>query len=318
MDIIPAKKENIIFDATLLSAFMGCARMTDFRYNQLLVSEGKGNSLETGSIVHTVLEYFYKSKIQGLSREQSIAAGMTMGELYIKGCQYCTGWKDTENKPPCGHAPDSFPGVKNTPMESVTTPRNFIGWKHALNTCEQYFEFYKNDHWVPLFVEQVKSKIIYEDDNLRVLWKAKLDLGVDTNQGIFPVDHKTMKQRRDTISLNNQFMGQCIIMGTRTAIINKIGFQTSLKDNEKFTRVPLNYSADRLLEWQGEIVPYYAYQMSNFVRNNVWPPNFDHCETKYGFCDYREVCESDRGMREDVFKLNFVKGVEWNPVNADE
>jgi len=180
---------------------------------------------------------------------------------------------------------------------------------------EQYFAFYRNDSWVPLFAEEVRGDILYEDDDIRILWKAKLDLGVDTNQGIFPVDHKTMSQRRETNSMNNQFIGQCLIMKTRNVVINKIGWQTTLKPEEKFTRAVLSYSADRLMEWQSEILPFYAYQLLTFEEAGYYPPRFDHCEGKYGPCPFLNVCEADRNMREEELRLNFTKVEEWNPKN---
>jgi len=180
---------------------------------------------------------------------------------------------------------------------------------------EQYFAFYRNDSWVPLEVEVVKGEILYEDDDIRILWKAKLDLVVDTNQGILPVDHKTMSQRRETNSMNNQFIGQCLIMKTRNVVINKIGWQTTLKPEEKFTRAVLSYSADRLMEWQSEILPFYAYQLLTFEEAGYYPPRFDHCEGKYGPCPFLNVCEADRNMREEELRLNFTKVEEWNPKN---
>jgi len=322
MDIIPAPKKNIVMDATLLSSLMACPRMTNFRFNLRLTSiNGKSNSLECGSIVHKVLETFYKLKIQGMNREQCIAYGMAAGELYIRGCPHCTDFVPSNDfpKPPCGHPVNEFPGVKNTPPESTTSPSR-IGWKWALQTCEEYFAHYINDYWVPLEVEVIKSKVLYQDDEIRILWKAKLDWVVDTNQGIYSVDHKTMKQRRDTNSMNNQFMGQCHIMGTRNVIINKIGFQTTLKAAEKFTRPMVSYSADRLIEWQSEILPFYAYQMLSYNEADHWPPNFNNCENKYSNCVFYEgdVCTSDRGMREQNLKLNFYVGPEWNPSNEEE
>jgi len=321
--ILPAKK-TLILDATTLSSLMSCARLTDLRFNHNLVSiNGKSNSLECGSIVHKFLEVYYGAVINGIKKSDAVGHGMIAAELYARGCPFCTNFVPTENdqKPRCGHQINEYEGVKNTPEvadKSIPKEKYAIGWRWALKTCEEYAEHYKNDFWIPLFVETVKGEVLYEDDEIRVMWKAKLDLGVDTNQGIYPVDHKTMKQRRDTVSLNNQFIGQCILMKTRKVIINKIGFQTTLEPKDKFIRASVDYSLARLMEWQGEILPYWAYKMIDFSENNYWPPNFTHCENKYGTCPFIDVCESDPQMREDELKRLFVVTEDWNPVNVVE
>ncbi len=312
-------KKNIVFDATVLSTLMGCGRLTDFRFNHNLIGiEGKSNSLEVGSIVHKYLEVYYRHIIQGFNKSLAHSAGMTAGELYARGCPFCTNFESSESdpKPKCGHKINEYEGVKNTPPKPEKPYQ--VGWEWALETCNQYHEYYKNDFWVPLEVETVKGKILYEDDEIRILWKAKLDLATDTNNGIFPCDHKTMKQRRDTNSKNNQFIGQCLIMGTRSVVINKIGFQTTLKPEEKFTRAMVSYSAKRLIEWQGTILPYWAYKLIEYEESEYWPPNYDHCENKYGNCPFNEVCDADPEEREHELKLHFIKGPDWNPTNEND
>jgi len=311
-DIILPAKRNIVLDASMLSELMSCARKLDLRYNHRFVSaNGKSNSLEVGSLVHVCAETYYRHLIQGFKKDLAMSAALAMGQMYVTGCKNCVNEVCTVKS----HKDDPWLGLKNTPMESDS---RYVGWKNALDTAEEYFTFYRNDSWVPLEVEVVRAKILYEDDEIRILWKAKLDVIFDTNQGIYPVDHKTSKQRRDTLSLNNQFMGQCLIMGTRGVVINKIGFQKTLKPEEKFTRVLMSYTADRLFEWQSEILPHYAYQLLNYSDSNHFPPNFTHCENKYGNCPYVEVCESDRALREDTIKMKFIVGPEWNPTNPSE
>ncbi|SRR5258706_1727967 len=350
-------KQYVVMDATILSSLMSCARLTDFRFNLNVVPlGGKSNSLECGSIVHTFLEYYYKSLIAGKSKVDAVDIGFKAAKLYITGCPICMlliamplcsncngagkinpdslDYEDIDGKNlclicmgkghiselPCKHKIGDFVGVVNTPKESGKFDlghgkKDYIGWEWVLETCSQYIDFHKSDYWVPLAVEDVRGAIIYEDDELSVMWKAKFDLIVDTNQSILSIDHKTMKQRRDPISLNNQFMGQCVLMKSRNMIINTIGFQTSLKPAEKFERKMISYSADRLAEWVTEIVPYWAKVLVNYNETNNWPPNYTHCENKYGFCMYKEVCESDRGMRQEMFRLNFIKGKVWDITN---
>lgn len=279
-------KKNVVLDSQILSTLMRCARLTDLRYNHHLVSlSGKSVSIEMGSIVHTFLEVYYKTIINGQFRSKAEELADEHARAYAKSDK-----------------------VKNTTLEERE-------W--AVDSCHQYLERWKRDTWMPLEVEKVKGKILYEDDEVRILYKVKYDLIVDTPQGIYPVDHKSMKQRRDTLSLNNQFIGQCIVQGTSRMFVDKVGFQKSLKPEEKFTRDPIPYSADRLKEWQYEILPYYVKLMIEYSESGYFPPNFSGCETKFGFCDFRKVCEAERNLREDVLKELFVVGEPWDVTSED-
>lgn len=313
-DILVPKK-NVIMDATMLSSLMSCARFHDIRFNHRLIStKGKSNSLEVGSLIHKVLEVYYKNKINGFKREVAIGAAMAAGQQFVIGCPRCSGFAG-EGDPLCGHEPDEYPGMQNTPEQNE---KFTVGWRFALNTCEQYFEFYKNDAWIPLAAEEVRGEIIYEDDEIRVLWKAKFDLIVDTNQiGIVSTDHKTFKQRRDKTSLSNQFSGHCVLLKSRNVIVNKIGLQTTLKIDERLTRESVPYSHARLHEWQSEIVPYYAYKYIQFKESGYWPPDYTHCDNMFGPCPYKQVCEGDPDMREEILRNEYTLAPVWDPRNKE-
>ena len=129
------------------------------------------------------------------------------------------------------------------------------------------------------------------------------------------LDHKTFKQRRDKSSLSNQFSGHCCLLKSRQVLVNKIGLQTSLKIEECLTREPVSYSADRLIEWQSEILPYWAYKYIEYQDTEYCPPNYTSCDSMYGPCMFKEVCESDRGMRNETLSMNFIKAPSWDPRN---
>lgn len=313
LDIIPAQKKNVIFDATTLSSVMSCARFHDIRFNHRLISaRGRSNSLEVGSLIHKVLEVYYKHKINGFKSDVAVGHALAAGQMFITGCPHCI---SGEAKPNCGHETEEYPGMQNTPENNEKWQ---VGWRFALDTCQQYFEFYKNDAFIPLGVEQVKGEVLYEDEEIRILWKAKFDLIVDTNQiGIVSMDHKTFKQRRDKTTLSNQFTGQCLLLKSRNVIVNKIGLQTTLKIAERLSREVVSFSADRLNEWQSEILPYYAYKYIQFTETGYWPPDYTHCDNMYGPCPYKSVCEADRGMREEVLRAEFVTTSPWDPQNKE-
>ena len=298
-DILILKK-NVVMDATILSSLMACPRLTDFRFNHNLVPiTGKGNSLEIGSLMHKMLEAYYKTIRDGFNKSLAQSNGLAVGDDYILKGDDGTGLKNT--------------GPENTKHKNGSLDR--IGYNYVKDTFNQYCDHYKNDSWIPIEIEKVMGEVIYEDEEIRLLWKAKMDLVMDSNQGIFPVDHKTMRQKRDTLSLNNQFMGQCILLKTRTIFINKIGFQQSLKPEEKFLRPPISYSAGRLVE-QLSIMAYYAKYLVGLNESGYFPPNYDHCDKYFG-CQFKDVCEVNPNMREEIIRMKFMKGDAWEISDED-
>lgn len=307
------EKKHIVLDATLLSSLMRCPCATDYRFNQLLVQKnGKSNSLECGSLVHIILEHYNKSLIAGKLRAQAIELGFEQGYKFINGCDKCL----FLNSSCPDHKQEPWLGLQNTPeLSQKSGKRDLIGWKYVIDTMQEYFDFWKMDSFTVIAAEEVRGRVIYQDDEMEILWKAKFDEIDDTNIGFVSKDHKTMSQNRDQLSLNNQFIGQCVILKSRSIIVNKIGFQKSLKAEEKFLRPTISYSADRMAEWANEIVPFYARMLLAYNEANSYPRNYAGCDNKYGKCDYVSLCETDRGIREETAKIEFVKGRIWDISN---
>ncbi len=299
-------KNQVIFDATLLSTLMSCPCKLDYRFNRLLVPVGgKSNSLEAGSLGHYILEYFYKGINAGGMRSDAIKAGFDAGKEYIAGY-----------KPTNKYILDPHETGVNMPPESVRIEKtDLIGYNFVLETMEGYFDVYRSDSFIPILVEGVKGKIIYEDDDIVILWKAKFDLIADFSNGVIPMDHKTGKQNRTPGMLNNQFIGQCLLTGSRNIIINQIGFQKSMKIEERLRRLTISYTSDKMTEWANDIVPYYARMFVAYTEAQSFPRNFTQCETKYGWCDFKNACEVDRSIREDTLKMNFKIGKKWDISN---
>jgi len=260
----------------------------DYRFNNHYVSgHGKPNALDAGSLVHVILENFYKAKRDGIASPTLV--GIDAGYQWLQ-----------QNEHP------------NLPEENELTNGRIklLGYKYIFETMDQYFDFWKNDSWTTLETEKVLSNLIYEDDEIRVIWKAKLDWLVDTGQGIIPADHKTRKENRLRLALDNQFIGQCYLTNSRMMVVNNIGFQRSAKPNEKFSREVMPYSADRIDEWKS-LVAYYAKYLVSLTEVDFYPPRFTSCN-KFYKCQFYDVCNSDRGMRNEILKTDFIIGEPWD------
>lgn len=313
--IVETDQDYVVLDATVFGSVEGCPQLADYRFNQdLQLISGKSNSLECGSIMHHFLEDYYKGIKLHKSRADSIEAGLKRASLYIRGCPTCV----SGNQVICGHTGKEWMGVKNTPEESVTKPRPVTGWAFVLDTALQYADFYKNDVWVPVEVEHVKGEVIYEDARIKILWKAKYDLILNTNNGLYPVDHKTMSVDRGLNILDNQFMGQTYLLKGRSMMVNKIGFQKSKPINERFERVILNYTFGQLTEWSQEKVPFWASMLVHYNKNGIWPRNYRHCEGKFGKCDFYDVCSVDPSIRDNEIRMKFYKGEKWDISNLKD
>lgn len=279
------EKKNIIMDSQILTSLMACPRKADFRFNLNLVQKGgKSNSLECGSLVHKILEVYFKGLMNGKFKSVSIDEAFDAGMEYIRNGEDGT-------------------GLKSTPEDN---DENRLGWKFVLETMRMYFDYYKREDWTVLGVEQTRGKVLYEDEEMRILWKAKFDLIVDTNADAISIDHKTMKMTEDTLSMNNQFMGQCSLLNARSIVINKIGFQKTLPPEKRFIRATISYSKNRLDEWINDILPFYARMLIAYNEVGYYPPNFTHCKSRYGNCEFKGVCELDKNMRETYLKDNYV------------
>lgn len=301
------EKAQVILDATMTSSLMSCPRYLDFRFNKNLVPiEGKSNSLEAGSLAHHILEWYYKSIADGKTRNEALDNGFEAGWEYINGYKETNKFlKDKE---------DSY--AQNLPPDSIKVGNtDLVGYNFVIETMRGYFDHYRNDSFTVLGVECVKGKLIYEDDDIAIVWKAKFDLLPDFPTGVVPMDHKTGKQNRTPLSLNNQFIGQCMLTGSRNIIINQIGFQKSMPIHERVRRLTISYTADKIAEWVNDIIPYYARMLVAYNQVDSYPPNFTHCETKYGYCMYKQVCETDRGIRAQTLNVNFRKGKAWDISN---
>lgn len=299
--VLNPKRVRVVLDATTYNAFRLCEEFLNLRHNHSLVPlGGMGPNIEKGLMMHHMLETFYKAKKVGDNRDVRVQKAMQTGQLFITGCENCIALNCRE------HKDNPYRGLQNVNIDEA---------HNVQKTFLQYEEHWKNDSWTTLETEHVKGAVIYEDEGISVLWKAKIDWLIDNDEGIFSVDHKTTSRREEISSLDNQFIGQCVVTKQIKMYRNIIGYQTSLKPSEKFGREPVIYTKQRIAEWIMEVASY-SYDLAALQESGRYRHNFTACKRKYGDCIFRKVCEGNPNDRQRLIEEQFkVAEKKWDISN---
>jgi hypothetical protein len=265
----------VAVDSQKLNAIQNCMRKFNFTFGEFNMEPTvRPDFFEKGDLVHKMLQMYYTLRQH---RHRWQPNGRTHADI-VDSC------------------------VKWGRFSALRMQLDFEEVEMVIKTFRDYCTYVANDGWDRIiFVEKVGSKVLYESSDLTILYETKIDLGIGlTNVPVIPVDHKTGSRRQSPEELSNQFMGYCWALGVNNIIVNKIGFQKTLKPEEKFQRHTLSYSNDQLEEWVSNSVWWIKFALG-CVQEKFYPANYTSCD-KYSGCVYREVCKASKSIRE--FKLH--------------
>jgi len=276
-------KRIISIDSTKLNTLQMCPRKFNLVFNETRSPLAKPDYLERGSLIHRMLQTYYTLKKYRTRWQQN----NTTHEDVINICIRVGQW---------------YAIKQQLDVEEVV---------EILFQFKEYCRFYEHDGWDRIIaVEQVGSLVLYEDDKICILYEMKPDLVLQLDNGIIAIDHKTAKQRKQPSKLANQFMGYCFGLGINNIVVNKIGFQKTLKPHERFNRHTLSYPNDVLEEWRDNTV-WWIRQLLEHIREDYWPANFTSCD-KYAGCVFQDVCVKERVAREYELMRSFEIADHWD------
>lgn len=280
---------NLQFDSQILGTFMSCPREMNYKFNlHLTPIGGVSKSIEKGTLAHHGLQVYYDLMMKGIDfLTRKAVAAQKMRELY--------------------------------PTLSSLAPEDLV---LVLDTFNEYAEYRKNDVFQVVFTERLFKFIAYESFPLRVILVGRIDMGIydGRSPNVIPVDHKSESEAWFYSTTSNQFKIYALACGSQQLIVNRFGFQKSVKPEKKFGREDLNFDADVLREFQHEVIPYYAKQMLICMEDDYYPPDYASCVRGHWGCVFSDryskgICTVDRAVRQEKINAYFVRK-EWNP--ADE
>lgn len=307
-------------DSQILNSIQNCQLKHQLQFDENLSPESKAAPLEKGSLLHSVLELY-----DGI-----------MGKCYNINSDT---WASILNEEFTSEFTKKLAPTKRDIIDFCLKAGQFFAAKMEIDTetadnvlfqFNAYCEFYTNDPWETLAVEEVGSKILFENSELKIIYSGKIDRLVQQGRIIAPMDHKSSERRGDVSSMSNQFIGYCFLLNCTHIIIDKIGFQKTLKPSERFQRFILEINQDRIDEWvwnstntllwhlititnnEVEAQLYYQMYRSRRYRDGFKPMmNLTSCD-KYSGCIYRHLCESSPDARSWIKERDYIVRAAWD------
>jgi hypothetical protein len=279
------EKRVITLSANSLN-LSSCMRKFNYQKLQRMETPTTAPSIDKGSLVHLMAATYYKGK-------------MNMRTLGLK------------------HADIVELSIERGREAAVQMDLPIEDAEMCVKTWQAYCVFYKDDPWIPIHVEEPFSFVLEETDDLRIVFEGRIDLVCKNplqNDMILVVDHKTGSRNQEPTGLSNQFMGYCVVMDVKLAILNKIGFQKTLPPNKKFVRHVLSYPKEVLSEWIRWSV-WRAQFVDACVQAGSYPPDFTSCD-KYSGCEYKDVCLAPPSSRQDKL-VRFFRVAEEHDIYKD-
>ena len=276
------EKRIVAMDSQWFTVIQTCAQKMRMEFIDHLRPEVKAEALEKGDLVHQALAEYYRGRKDGNSHEQNLEAAITRARI----------------------------AASEMDLELDVV-------QEAIFQVTECLKFHRGDGWIPLEIERPFSKLFYEDEELQILSTGIIDLIVDIPLvGPTVVDHKSSKRSTNYGILGNQFSNYAWATGVSRVLVNQIGFQKTLKPEERFKRYQMNFAQAWLDEWKSEIV-YWVKLGIWYQDNNFYPHNWSSCD-KWGGCTYKRICETTPDAREWKKSVEFIKGIPWDPYSKTE
>lgn len=177
--------------------------------------------------------------------------------------------------------------------------------EESVHVFLQYTDFWENDGWDQVVgVEQVGAKVLYDSEDLLILYESKIDLMIKLdNYPVLPIDHKTTKSHRAPNELADQFKGYAWTLNCNNLLVNEVGFQKTKKPHEKFQRHLLSFPQDIIDEWVENSVWWVRHGLS-LMDAGIYPHNYTSCD-KFSGCIYKDLCTAERAVRDYKLHVGF-------------
>lgn len=274
------EKQTILISGSQLDYIQTCPRLHYYRNILRIFSiEDKSEPLQKGDLIHYLLELHYKSIMAGelLSLENIANLGLN------KATELSLSLEDTQK---------------------------------VIHLYEEYRDFYPvGNDWLPEEVEVPFAKVVYEDDDLRIIDEGKIDLLAKNNKLSLSlvIDHKYSSHNSQVVERETQNLNYCLVTGRRDFIINQLGDQKSLDVEKRMLRPYFCYGEHEIEEFRNDLIYWTLEIVRNHARalaNDYIPANRKSCFSFFKKCAYYDLCQTTPDNFEYKVKSEFIRSKE--------
>jgi PD-(D/E)XK nuclease superfamily len=256
------EKRILALDSQILDSIQKCPFYTYLNFIKNYRPNDIIAPLERGDLGHTLLEVYYKLIQKGYEWNDAVE------HATIKGREH-------------------YQDLHLDLQTSEWVVKNF----------HEYTDYYHYDGIKILGVEESFSFVIYEDDELIVVYEGKIDLHAEFPVlGVSILDHKWRSVKGDYIALDNQLIGYSIAVNSNLVYINEVGLQKSYPPEKRFRRIPVPIGDGVKERWLKNTI-FWAKILDYSIQTNVWPQS--HLKTPPAGlsqcvkCQYNRICNSE-------------------------
>jgi hypothetical protein len=274
------KKLNIMMDASKYDTFRMCERKYYYRYMLNKHPLETAKPLDRGTLTHLAAETYYGLLQKGVNYIEAVSAALS--------------------------------AVRSAGMDTDLEVDEIL---RVIDVMEEYFDYWRvaDQGFQIVDVEKAFVYLLVETDNWRFYFSGKIDLIVSDNQYTnLPLDHKSYDRSFPVGRMSNQFKNYANALESNYLVVNRIGYQKTLKPHEKFLRVPLSFDSLTIDLWKRNVAAVIEHYVDCIV-SEYWPMNETSCDKFNRKCEYYDVCDS-AGQKAADFKLMtlFKDGKPWD------
>jgi len=301
-----SEKYVLALDASQIKTFDGeCQLMWAYLYRENLRLTGADSSaMNKGTIIHFLLEHFYKllASNPNLQRKEAAQGAIDIFQKVIK------------------ESPEASFGFDKDLL-------NFL--------CQRFIQYvynYTGRDLVPatnktngvVGIELGFSKILHEDENVLFLLEGRIDLlhnyDVNGNEVLCVVDHKTQDRETHLFDFRPQMLTYALAADTDYAMINYVGLQKELTKTS-LRRQGCNIPKWMREEWKEYILknifwPIYWIEKFNESNEVKFRRNRSSCAGAFDShpCMFTQLCWiQNNELRENLKKSKYEKVPKWEP-----